>query len=133
MAIPWLSVLKLVPWGDVISNAPVVADGAKKLWNAVGKKASPTAAASGIAMPGAPPSQTVTLQTLQAQLGETQSALASLHQQMVSSSELIQALADQNAQLIVRIEVLRKRLAWLAWGLAAMAVVIAGLWIAKAA
>jgi chromosome segregation ATPase len=84
-------------------------------------------------MPGAAPSQTVTLQTLQAQLGETQSALASLHQQMVSSSELIQALANQNAQLIVRIEVLRKRLAWLTWGLATLAVVLASLWIAKAA
>ena len=31
MAIPWLTVLQAVPWGDVIRNAPKVADGAKKL------------------------------------------------------------------------------------------------------
>ena len=31
MAIAWLTVLKMVPWGEVINNAPKVADGAKKL------------------------------------------------------------------------------------------------------
>jgi len=43
MAIGWLTVLKMVPWGDVIENAPKVATGAKKLWQNVGKK--PVAAA----------------------------------------------------------------------------------------
>ena len=38
MAIPWLSVLKMVPWSEVISNAPKVAEGAKKLWTAVSRK-----------------------------------------------------------------------------------------------
>jgi hypothetical protein len=38
MAIGWLSVLQLVPWGEVISNAPKVAESAKKLWQVVGKK-----------------------------------------------------------------------------------------------
>ena len=33
MAIPWLTLLKVVPWSDVIANAPKVADGARKLWN----------------------------------------------------------------------------------------------------
>ena len=28
----------MVPWPDVITNAPKVGDGAKKLWNAVGDK-----------------------------------------------------------------------------------------------
>jgi hypothetical protein len=32
MAIGWLAVLQLVPWSDVISNAPKIAEGAKKLW-----------------------------------------------------------------------------------------------------
>lgn len=38
MAAGWLTVLKMVPWGDVIENAPKVAQGAKKLWSSVGKK-----------------------------------------------------------------------------------------------
>ena len=37
--IGWLAVLQLVPWSDVIKNAPKAADGAKKLWQSVRKKA----------------------------------------------------------------------------------------------
>ena len=32
MAIPWLTLIKVVPWTDVIANAPKVVEGAKKLW-----------------------------------------------------------------------------------------------------
>jgi len=45
----------------------------------------------------------------------------SLHEQMLASSELIKALADQNAQLIHRIETNRVRVLWLS---AATAVVV---------
>ena len=40
MAIGWLTVLQSVPWAEVVSNAPKVAAGAKKLWSAVGRKPS---------------------------------------------------------------------------------------------
>jgi hypothetical protein len=103
MAIGWLTVLKSVPWGEVISNAPKVAQGAKKLWNAVSNKppspAMPTPAAH------APDPQA---------LAKLQAAVNDLHGQMLSSSELIKALAEQNTQLIRRIELNRIRLLWLA-------------------
>ena len=38
MAAGWVTVLQMVPWGEVIKNAPKVADGAVKLWNSVSKK-----------------------------------------------------------------------------------------------
>ena len=41
MAIGWLTALKAIPWTDVISTAPVVVDGAKKLWHSVGKRPAP--------------------------------------------------------------------------------------------
>jgi hypothetical protein len=41
-------------------------------------------------------------------------ATADLHQQMVESSALIKSLAEQNAQLIQRVEVNRKRVLLLA-------------------
>jgi len=106
MAIGWLTVLKLVPWGDVIENAPKVAQGAKKLWKSVGPKP---------AVEPAPPTAAVgaNLQDLQAQVLQLQQATAELHQQMRDSSELIQSLADQNTQLIARVETNRKRLLWL--------------------
>ena len=43
-------------------------------------------------------------------MADLQVATAELHQQMFESSALIQSLADQNAQLVQRIELNRKRL-----------------------
>ncbi len=123
MAIGWLTVLKMVPWTDVISNAPVVAEGAKKLWKAVAKKAPATAADTGFE-PGSasdsldPPSLT----SLQMQLTATEAAVADLRQQMLASSELIKELAEQNTQLIKRVETNRARLVWLAVFTAALAI-----------
>lgn len=112
MAIPWLAVLKSVPWGDVISNAPKVADGAKKLWSAVSKRPAAQEA------PAAPPAASAAtdsdaIAALHARLAAMESAAADLHSQMLASSELIQALADQNAQLIKSVEANRARMAWL--------------------
>ncbi len=112
MAIGWLSVLKLVPWGDVIENAPKVAQGAKKLWNTVGKK--PASSAPEAKRPtqtgqGALSGQDAVV-ALQAQVAELQAATAELHQQMLASSELIKSLAEQNTQLVQRVEVNRKRM-----------------------
>ncbi len=109
MAIGWLSVLKAVPWTEVITNAPKVADGAKKLWNSVGKKAQPPAAAA------APASATDAEQSaaLQLRLTALEGATRELHEQMLASSEVLKALAEQNAQLIAGIEAARVRLRWL--------------------
>ncbi len=112
MAIGWLTVLKMVPWGDVIENAPKVAQGAKKLWNTVGKKPeSGTVAGSAPLNPGqaALHGQDAAVAALAAQVAELQIATAELHQQMLESSALIQSLAEQNTQLIQRVELNRKR------------------------
>ena len=106
MAIPWLSVLKMVPWSEVISNAPKVAEGAKKLWTAVSRKSRTTESTAESTQPAlSPEAQSIAM--LQAQL-------ADLQHQMLASSELIKALADQNTQLIRRIEDNRIRSLWLA-------------------
>ena len=123
MAIGWMTVLKMVPWTDVISNAPVIADGAKKLWNAVARKspaAGPSATDDQPAL--SPGADAVT--TLQARLVAVEATALDLHQQMLASSELIKALADQNAQLIRRAEVHRVRLVRLAWATAILAIVV---------
>lgn len=113
MAIGWLSVLKSVPWADVVSNAPKVASGAKKLWNAVGKKA-PEVPVSTAQPPVIFSSEVQTLGTLQLRIGALEAASVDLRSQMAASSGLIKELAEQNTQLILRIETLRKRLMWFA-------------------
>jgi hypothetical protein len=120
MAIGWISLLKTVPWTDVISTAPVVADGAKKLWNAVAKKSAP-AAAPIEAAPTALAPEAEALARVQARLALIETTASELQHQMLASSELIKALADQNTGLIKRAEANRVRLLWLSG-----AVVVAG-------
>lgn len=113
MAIPWLVVLQSVPWAQVISNAPKVAEGARKLWSAVSRKSpgqEPPVESSDVSSSSSPAS----VAALQARLATMETATADLHDQMLASSELIKTLADQNAQLVGRIEANRVRVVWLA-------------------
>ncbi len=121
MAIGWLTVLKLVPWTDVIKNAPQVADGAKKLWQSVGNKPPPSAETTGTTVRLTPEGQAIA--ALQARLLTLENATQDLHEQMLASSELIKSLAEQNTQLIRRAEVNRLRLLMLASVTAVVAVV----------
>lgn len=112
MPIPWLAVLQSVPWTDVIKNAPKVADGAKKLWNTIGKKSPVPETEAANDHPTMSP-EANTINALQTQLAAVESSVADLHEQMLASSELIKSLADQNTQLIKRIELNRVRVLWL--------------------
>lgn len=107
MALGWLTVLKMLPWDDVIKNAPRVADGAKNLWRAVAKK--PPGPEAHQHHPPRHSAGEPSLPQLQQQLDTAMSEIATLHQQMLESSALIQALAEQNAQLIKRVETYRVR------------------------
>lgn len=112
MAIGWLTVLQNVPWAEVIRNAPKVAEGAKKLWSSVSK--APPAAD-----PDAP---------LQAQVAALEVSVETLKAQLAESSQLVAALAEQNARLVERIEANRRKLVWLAAATAVFgAAAIAGL------
>lgn len=122
MAIGWLTILKSVPWTEVIRNAPKVAEGARKLWNAVGKQRAADEAADAAAPPAAS-HEPHTLEALEARVAALEAAVSDLHGQMFASSELIKELAEQNAQFVKRIEANRKRTFWL--GAATLALAIA--------
>lgn len=103
MAIGWMTILSNVPWSDVIKNAPAVVDGAKKLWKKTANRAS---TAEG-AVPASNATGAERLLVLEGRISELQA-------QMLASSEVIQSLAEQNAQLIARVEKTRRRLLLLA-------------------
>jgi hypothetical protein len=126
MPIPWLVLLKAVPWTEVIKNAPKVAEGAKKLWSSVGKKL-PVQAMSDDSVKRAPLTESESIALLQSRLTIMESELSELHNQMLASSDLIKTLAEQNAQLIKHIEENRVRIKWLAVVIAMM--VVAGVLI----
>ncbi len=117
MPIGWLTVLQSVPWSDVVSNAPKVAAGARKLWNVVGKK--PAASSNNVLETGVTLSpEAHAISALESRITQLESASAELQNQMIASSGLIKALAEQNTQLILRTETLRVRIRWLAGVLA---------------
>lgn len=109
MAGAWLKVLKSVPWSEVLAAAPQVANGARRLWDTVGRK--------GVPEPDMGFDETVTsmpvddgIAMLAARVEQQDVAIAQLHGQVREASKLIAELADQNAQLIARLEAARERL-----------------------
>jgi len=122
MPIPWVTVLQAVPWSEVIRNAPKVAEGAKKLWNTVGKKpSSPEVVETSTQPTVSPESQTIA--DLEARAEALKATVSDLHEQMFAASELIKALAEQNTQLVQRIEANRVHMIWLSVATTVVAIV----------
>lgn len=118
MAIGWMTILSNVPWADVIKNAPAVVGGARELWKKVGGKAP--AADIATASESATPEQRI--EQLQARVEE-------LHTQMLAAGDIIQSLAEQNVQLIARVEKTRRRLLLLAVANLVTAAVALAAWL----
>lgn len=95
MAISWLTALKLIPWRDVVENAPTVLRTARRLWDK-NKDAAPSAA-------------------------PLQQEIASLREEAQRAAQVIESLAEQNTRLIQAVEILRVRTRVLTYALAAVA------------
>lgn len=97
VAIGWLAAFKAIPWAEVIEAAPTVVHTAKGLWT----RAQPERVAQ-------EPVE-ASSRELAARLAEAQHRVWELEQHQIASSELIQALAEQNATLVEAVEILRLR------------------------
>jgi hypothetical protein len=110
MAAGWWKVLKTVPWSEVLHAAPQVATGARRLWDTVARRSG--------SMPPGPIVEEIEPQEdvfgiVMARLDKNETTVGELRGQMLSASEIIANLADQNAQLIVKMDVIRTRMLWL--------------------
>ena len=113
MAIPWLSALKVIPWGDVISHAPSVLEKARDLMARKPADAAPSSMASPNVHDDVP------------SLGELKNRLlaAALHmdelqQRQTQLTQTVSELAEQNAALVSVVSGLRQTLRLLTVGLA---------------
>ena len=113
----WVSLLAKVPWTEVLKNAPAVAEAARKFWNKTRTPAS-TDAADLSEDADAP----TAVHALQQQV-------TALQVEMRTAGEVMQSLAEQNAQLIARVEKTRRRLLLLALGNLALAIAVVVLWL----
>lgn len=98
-----IAVLSNIPWGKVIENAPKVADAAAKLWNMVVNRRKLDSHQN---EHGTTSTDTFLSEPdlLKAKVLALEGSVKCLEDQMQASTELIKALADQNIQLVRRVE-----------------------------
>ncbi|WP_137917347.1 hypothetical protein [Hydrogenophaga sp. 2FB] len=105
MAIPWLVALKVIPWGDVIEHAPKVLNAARKLMDRQKTPAAATPPPEPLEMGGAPP----TLGELKNRLIEARQLIDQQATTQAQMAQTLAELAEQNARLVVAVDLLRKR------------------------
>ena len=121
MAVGWVTALKLVPWGDVLEATPQILQAAKKLLGST-RQGTADAAAGTLAGAGDAATPPVALQ-----LQQLRERVARLEQEQQESAVLIQSLAEQNAQVVQAVEVLRLRNQRLTAAIALLGAACAGL------
>ena len=116
MPIPWLIVLQNIPWREVITNAPRVADEAKKLWTNLSRGQPSLEVDKQKNKQLEKPlfsSDERGIDLIHSKIMDLEASLDDVHNQMLASTKLIKALADQNTQLVQHIEKNRQRLTML--------------------
>lgn len=117
MAIGWMTAIKLVPWTEVVGHAPNVIAAARKLWGGGTASAPPAQEAPSPAPVVAPGEEAAALAALAARVAHVEGLLAGLDGKLAASNAVVKELAEQNAQLIRRIESNRVKTVRLAVGL----------------
>ncbi len=133
MALSWITALKLVPWGDVIEAAPQVIKAARGL---VRKKdtrehdpssASGGSGGSGASLADAAAPATSAGERALRQARQLRERVELLEQSQRQSLEVIEKLAEQNAQLVATASALRIGAQRLFWACAVLGIVSLGL------
>ncbi|GGH58137.1 hypothetical protein GCM10010975_18440 [Comamonas phosphati] len=128
MAISWISALKMVPWGDVIKATPQVvkaAQGMRKKKDAQAQHQTQADAAQQAAQHLSPAKSSGEQALLLVQGLEERTT--QLEQSQRQSLEIIEKLAQQNAQIVATVGALRTGAQRLAWASGILGVCVAAL------
>lgn len=125
MPADWKTSFKAAPWAKVLSLAPSIVDGAKNLWRKVASKDAP------LLEPSVPLQEKVysadtAVAAVEKQVQALELRTAKLRDEIGLSSEIIDKLAEQQAQLVHAVDVLRARTRTLQWvsGLLAVGILV---------
>lgn len=122
MGLNWIAAFKLIPWADVAAATPGIAKSAKGLWSRT-KKFGAKHAAAGNDLADQPIDGSV------ASINRLVVRINELEEEQRSASDLINALAEQNAQLVAAVSVLRVRTRALLALFVLCLLAIIGLWL----
>lgn len=106
MAFGWITALKIIPWKDVLENAPHIVKAAKSLYTRTKKDASSTSETQD-SSPFTSDSEIIENQ--KTRLHKIEKKITELNGEQETSVELIKSLAKQNVRIVEAIEVLRIR------------------------
>lgn len=112
MPFNWLAAVQAIPWGQVIDNTPKLIEATRKLFSKSSKPVPPIEPAAQTPLPL---TETGRLERLETLIETNRNELADLQHDLQESVRLIQVLAEQNAQMVVAIEGLRRRARLLSW------------------
>ncbi|MBD7960650.1 MULTISPECIES: hypothetical protein [Comamonas] len=129
MAISWVTALKLVPWGDVIQAAPSVLKAAKGLMKKSPEEEAAyihatTPAPNAQALPGS--AGELALQ----QVAQLEARIQQLENAQRASALVLEKMAEQQAQIVKTVGLLRTGATRLAWACGILSVLVVGLLIA---
>ena len=130
MATSWISALKMVPWGEVIKATPQVvkaAQGMLKKKDAQAEAREQEDAQATSAQHLSPPTSAGEQALLLIQQQEER--IAQLEQSQRQSLEIIEKLAQQNAQIVTTVGALRTGAQRLAWACGVLGLCVIGLGI----
>jgi hypothetical protein len=122
MAIPWLSALKVIPWGDVISHAPSVLEKARDLMARKPADAPPHSMATANVHDEVP-----SLGELKNRLLDASLQIEGLQQRQAELAQTVSELAEQNAALVSAVSGLRQTVRWMVGGLTLVVVGVGAL------
>ena len=106
MAFGWITALKIIPWKDVLENAPHIVKAAKNLY--AGTRTD-TSFSSETSDPPAFTTDSAKTESPGLRLHRIERKILELNDEQESSVELIRSLAKQNVRIVEAIEVLRLR------------------------
>ena len=98
MAFGWITVLKIIPWKDVLENAPHIAKAAKNLYAGTEK----ITLLPGTADSSVPTSDSENIESRDFRLHE-------IEREVLDLNSVVRSLAKQNVRIVEAIEVLRIR------------------------
>ena len=126
MAISWVTALKMVPWGDVIQAAPSVLKAAKGLMKKSPEKELEEATQA--AHPHAQPALASNAGELALQqVAQLEARIQHLEAAQRASNQVLEKMAEQQAQIVKTVGILRTGATRLAWACGVLSVVTLGL------
>ena len=129
MAISWVTALKMVPWGDVIQAAPSVLKAAKGLMKKSPEQTDATSASAAPAEPMAAPLASNAGELALRHIAQLEARIQELEAAQRASNLVLEKMAEQQAQIVQTVGLLRTGITRLAWACGILGVAVMGLLI----